>query len=155
MALVELRCIPPEMSYKQPNATSPDKLFSRFASLSAGLVGSPYMFLFALATIIGWLVTGPIFHYSDAWQLIINSWTNIVTFIVVFLIQNAQNRDSKAINLKLDELIRSFEHARNDMINIEQLSDKELQGLAERYERIRSEWEERKRGIDWRQGPAA
>ncbi len=132
---------------------SPDKLFSRFASFSAGLVGSPYMFLFALVTIIAWIITGPIFHYSDAWQLIIHSWTNIVTFLVVFLIQNAQNRDSKAINLKLDELIRSFEHARNDMINIEQLSDKELQDLAERYERIRHEWDERRRGLDKRHGP--
>ncbi len=143
------------MADKQQSAASPDRLFSRFASFSAGLVGSPYMFLFALATIIAWVVTGPIFHYSDAWQLIINSWTNIVTFIVVFLIQNAQNRDSKAINLKLDELIRSFEHARNEMINIEQLSDKELQGLAERYERIRHEWEERKHGLDKRHDPAA
>ncbi len=132
---------------------SPDKLFSRFASFSAGLVGSPYMFLFALATIIAWVVTGPIFHYSDVWQLIINSWTNIVTFLVVFLIQNAQNRDSKAINLKLDELIRSLEHARNDMINIEQLSDKELQDLTERYERIRKEWGERRRGLDTRRDP--
>ncbi len=132
-----------------------DKLFSRLASFSAGLVGSPYMFLFALVTIVVWLVTGPIFHYSDAWQLIINSWTNIVTFVVVFLIQNAQNRDSKAINLKLDELIRSFEHARNEMINIEQLSDSELQELAQLYERIRIEWAERKQALDKRHGPAA
>ncbi len=138
-----------------PSQNSPDKRFSRFASFSAGLVGSPYMFLFALVTIIAWIITGPIFHYSDAWQLIINSWTNIVTFLVVFLIQNAQNRDSKAINLKLDELIRSLDHARNDMINIEQLSDKELQDLAERYERIRHEWDERRRGLDKRHGPAA
>lgn len=137
------------------NQLSTDKLFSRFASFSAGLVGSPYMFLFALATIVVWVVTGPVFHYSDAWQLIINSWTNIVTFIVVFLIQNAQNRDSKAMNLKLDELIRSLEHAHNDMIDIEQLSDDELQNLARRYEHIRHESEERRQGADKRHGPAA
>lgn len=143
------------MPTQRQSDASTDKLFSRFASFSAGLVGSPYMFLFALLTIIVWLVTGPIFHYSDAWQLIINSWTNIVTFVVVFLIQNAQNRDSKAINLKLDELIRSLEHARNEMINIEQLSDVELQDLAKRYERIREEWAERRQGADKRHGPAA
>jgi low affinity Fe/Cu permease len=142
-------------SNKQQSGDSPERLFSRFASFSAGVVGSPFMFLFALLTIVAWIITGPIFHYSDAWQLIINSWTNVVTFIVVFLIQNAQNRDSKAINLKLDELIRSVEHARNDMINIEQLSDKELQGLAERYERIRQEWDERRHGLDKRHDPAA
>jgi len=140
---------------KQQSSGTTDRVFSRFASFSAGLVGSPFMFLFALATVVGWAVTGPIFHYSDAWQLIINSWTNIVTFIVVFLIQNSQNRDSKAMNLKLDELIRSFEHARNDMINIEQLSDKELKELAERYDRIRREWDERRRGLDTRHNPAA
>lgn len=133
----------------------PNRVFPKLASFSAGVVGSPYMFLFALGTIVAWAVTGPMFHYSDAWQLVINSWTNIATFIVVFLIQNTQNRDSKAINLKLDELIRSIEHARNEMINIEQLSDKELQELAGRYERIRTEWEERRQGIDTRRDPAA
>lgn len=103
------------------------------------------MFLFAIATIVGWVVTGPMFHFSDAWQLVINSWTNLVTFLVVFLIQNSQNRDSKAINLKLDELIRSLEHAQNEMISIERLSDKELEELSSQYERIKKE-EERRQG---------
>lgn len=113
------------------------------------------MFLFALVTIASWLVTGPIFHYSDAWQLTINSWTNIVTFVVVFLIQNAQNRDSKAMNLKLDELLRWIEHAREDMINIEKLSDKDLQSLAEKYERIQQEREHRKPARNQRHDHAA
>lgn len=118
--------------------------FTRAANRSASIVGSPAMFIFAVATVIAWVVTGPIFHFSDTWQLVINSWTNVATFLVVFLIQNTQNRDSKAINLKLDELIRSREEARNEMIDIERLSDKELEQLADRYQRIRDEWEVRK-----------
>jgi low affinity Fe/Cu permease len=132
-----------------------NRSFSNFASYASGVVGSSYAFLFALMTIAAWLITGPMYHFSNGWQLVINSWTNIATFIVVFVIQNSQNRDSRAINLKLDELIRSLEHARDDMINIEQLSDKELQELAQRYERIRREWEGRRAGIDSRRDPAA
>lgn len=123
-----------------------ERWFSRFANRSAMLVGSPYMFLFAIATIVAWALTGPLFHFSNGWQLVINSWTNLVTFVVVFLIQNSQNRDSKAINLKLDELIRSIEHAQNDMIDIERLSDKELELLGQRYERIRQEEQRRREG---------
>ncbi|HEU5452941.1 MAG TPA: low affinity iron permease family protein, partial [Terriglobales bacterium] len=96
--------------------------FTRTATWAATAVGSPAMFIFALATIAAWLITGPIYHFSDTWQLLINSWTNIATFLVVFLIQNTQNRDAKAINLKLDELIRSVEGAQNEMIDIERLS---------------------------------
>ncbi|MBV9483292.1 MAG: low affinity iron permease family protein [Acidobacteria bacterium] len=113
--------------------------FSKFATYSSNLVGSPGAFLFALGTIVAWLAVGPIFHFSDSWQLIVNSWTNIATFIVVFLIQNAQNRDSKAINLKLAELIRAVRPARDDMMDIERLTDKELEQLAERYTQIRKE----------------
>src|SRR5690348_4952470 len=98
------------------------RTFSRFASYSSNLVGSPGAFLFALVTIAVWFAVGPIFHFSDTWQLVVNSWTNIATFVVVFLIQNAQNRDSKAINLKLAELIRAIGPAREDMIDIERLS---------------------------------
>jgi len=121
-----------------------ERSFSRFATYSSNLVGSPGAFLFALATIVAWLAVGPFFHFSDSWQLIINSWTNIATFIVVFLIQNAQNRDSKAINLKLAELIRAVGPASEDMIDIERLSDKELERLADRYARIRQAWERRR-----------
>jgi low affinity Fe/Cu permease len=84
--------------------------------------------------------------------LVVNSWTNIATFIVVFLIQNTQNRDSKAINLKLDELIRSHDKAHDEMIDIERLSDHELEQLADRYQSIRDEWEERKRGQERQRG---
>lgn len=119
---------------------------TNFANTSAAAVGSPAAFIFALTTVVAWLITGPFFHYSNAWQLVVNSWTNIATFLVVFLIQNSQNRDSRAINLKLDELIRSTERAHNEMIDIERLPDKELELLAKRYERIRQEWDERRNG---------
>lgn len=118
--------------------------FSRFATYSSNLVGSPGTFLFALITIAIWFAVGPIFHFSNTWQLIVNSWTNIATFIVVFLIQNAQNRDSKAINLKLAELIRAVGPARDDMMDIERLSDKELEELSKKYAQIRKEWERRR-----------
>ena len=127
-----------------------EQWFAKFASRTARWVGSPYVFLFAVGTIVAWIITGPVFHFSTTWQLVINSWTNIVTFIVVFIIQNSQNRDSKAINLKLDELIRSVDKAHDEMIDIEKLSDKELSDLARRYERVKQEWEERRTGRDSR-----
>src|ERR1041385_7398606 len=133
-----------------PRKTISGSWFTNLAKASATAVGSPAAFIFAVATIVAWLITGPFFHYSDAWQLVVNSWTNIMTFLVVFLIQNSQNRDSRAINLKLDELIRSTERAHNEMIDIERLSDKELESLAKRYERVRQEWEERRSGRDHR-----
>src|SRR5438105_3048632 len=110
--------------------------FSRFASRIARLVGHPYMFLIAVILLIVWGASGPFFHYSDTWQLIINTSTTIVTFLVVFLIQNTQNRDAKALHLKLDELIRSHVPAHNDMIDIENLSDEELDQLERRYAAI-------------------
>lgn len=84
-----------------------------------------------------WGASGPLFHYSDTWQLVINTGTTIVTFLMVFLIQNTQNRDAKAINLKLDELIRAVKQARNQMINIETLSDVELDVLSQQFEKLR------------------
>jgi low affinity Fe/Cu permease len=110
--------------------------FSRFASRIARLVGHPYMFLTAVILLIVWAASGPFFRYSDTWQLIINTSTTIVTFLVVFLIQNTQNRDAKALHLKLDELIRSHVPAHNDMIDIENLSDEELEELERRYAAI-------------------
>jgi low affinity Fe/Cu permease len=110
--------------------------FSRFASRTAQLVGHPYMFMLAVVVLVLWAVSGPFFHFSDTWQLIINTGTTIVTFLVVFLIQNTQNRDAKALHLKLDELIRSHVPARNDMIDIEKLSDEELDELEKRYAAI-------------------
>jgi low affinity Fe/Cu permease len=110
--------------------------FSRFASRTAQLVGHPYMFMFAVAVLVLWAVSGPFFHFSDTWQLVINTGTTIVTFLVVFLIQNTQNRDARALHLKLDELIRSHSPAHNDMIDIEKLSDEELNELEKRYAAI-------------------
>jgi low affinity Fe/Cu permease len=94
---------------------------------------------FALATVIiaVWGLTGPTFHFSNTWQLIINTGTTIVTFLMVFLIQNTQNRDSKAINLKLDEIIRAVKGARNQLINLEGLSDEDLKNLEKQFERVR------------------
>ena len=120
-----------------------ERSFSRFATYSSNLVGTPGAFLFALLTIVAWFAIGPMFHFSNTWQLIVNSWTNIATFVVVFLIHNAQNRDSKAINLKLAELIRAIGPAREDMIDIERLTDNELEELSHRYSCIRQEWERR------------
>ena len=101
-------------------------------------LGSRWAFMIAGAVIIVWGITGPIFHYSDTWQLVINTGTTIVTFLMVFLIQNTQNRDARAINLKLDELIRAIDKARNQMINIESLSDIELDLLQDQYERLQA-----------------
>jgi low affinity Fe/Cu permease len=118
--------------------------FGKIAARCAASVGTPWAFVFAFATIIVWGISGPHYHYSDTWQLIINTGTTIVTFLMVFLIQNTQNRDARALHLKLDELIRSLQTAHNDMISIEKLSDAELASLAKRYERIRGEYESRK-----------
>ncbi len=107
--------------------------FGRFSSMASYWLGSKWAFTLAVGIILLWAVTGPIFRFSDTWQLIINTGTTIVTFLMVFIIQNTQNRDARAINLKLDELIRAIDKARNQMINIENLSDKELDLLTEKY----------------------
>lgn len=99
-------------------------------------LGSKWGFAAAIVIVLFWGAVGPIFHYSDTWQLVINTGTTIVTFLMVFLIQNTQNRDARAINLKLDELIRAIDKARNNMINIESLSDPELERLHALYEKL-------------------
>ncbi len=131
--------------------------FSRIATDTARWVGSPFAFLLACASVIIWGALGPIFHYSDTWQLVINTATTILTFLIVFLIQNTQNRDAKALHLKLDEVIRSIQHAHNEMIDIENLSDKELDELKARYEHIRNAWDKRHRSRQTTHGekPAA
>jgi low affinity Fe/Cu permease len=124
------------------------KAFARFARWVAHVAGTPWMFVLASAVVAVWAFLGPRFHYSDTWQLVINTGTTIVTFLMVFVIQNTQNRDSRALHLKLDEVIRSIQHAHNELIDIEKLSDEELQQLAEHYEQIRAECdlrEERRR----------
>jgi low affinity Fe/Cu permease len=124
------------------NVTRSDR-FGRFAAQSSHYLGSRWAFVAAIGVILIWAVTGPIFRFSDTWQLIINTGTTIVTFLMVFLIQNTQNRDAKAIHLKLNELIHAVDKAKNRMIDIENLSDLELDELARTYERIRTSAEQR------------
>ena len=121
----------------KPSATN--DAFGQFSAKASAWVGSKWAFLAAVLVIAGWAATGPLFHYSDTWQLVINTGTTIVTFIMVFLIQNTQNRDARAINLKLDELIHSIDKAEDEMMDIESLSDEELNELHRRYEAIRAE----------------
>lgn len=105
----------------------------------AAVVGSPWAFLLAAASILAWLITGPIFGYSDTWQLVINTATTIVTFLMVFLIQNTQNRDTKALHLKLDELLRGVGGARTSLVNLESLSDEDLDRLQQEFERVKQQ----------------
>lgn len=113
--------------------------FGAFAAIASGWLGSKWAFLGAILIIVGWACSGPLFHFSDTWQLVINTGTTIVTFLMVFLIQNTQNRDAKAINLKLNELIYATAAAGDQMLDIEKLSDEELNVMQARYEQIRAE----------------
>jgi low affinity Fe/Cu permease len=110
--------------------------FRKLAERAAGLMGTPWIFLLALLTVLVWALTGPIFQFSNTWQLVINTGTTIVTFLMVFLIQNTQNRDAKAIHLKLDELIRGVEGARTRLVDLEDLSDDELERLRKEFQRL-------------------
>jgi low affinity Fe/Cu permease len=114
-------------------------VFNRFSKVTARETGHPVTFVVALLVIVVWGVTGPMFHFSDTWQLVINTSTTIVTFLMVFLIQNTQNRDSTAVQLKLDELIRSVEGAHNSLLDLEELSEKELERFRKRYELLAEE----------------
>ena len=120
----------------KPHTTLTDA-FHDFAKSLAAVVGSPWAFITALAVVALWSATGPLFHYSDTWQLVINTGTTIVTFLMVFLIQNTQNRDAKAIHLKLDELIRGVKGARNQLIDLEELSVEELDDLQRQFVKLR------------------
>ena len=111
--------------------------FRRLANASAEVVGSPWAFFISLGLIVAWAVSGPIFHYSNAWQLVMNTFTNVVTFLMVFLIQAMQNRDTRAIHLKLDELLRAVKAARTHLVSLEQMSDDELDRLQEEFQVIR------------------
>jgi low affinity Fe/Cu permease len=117
--------------------------FGKFAAGASGWLGSKRAFAGAVMVIVTWAVTGPLFKFSDTWQLVINTGTTIITFLMVFLIQNTQNRDARAINLKPNELIRAIDKARDQMIDIENLSDLELDELQSRYETIRARWTEK------------
>jgi low affinity Fe/Cu permease len=116
-----------------------NEVFRKFSHKIAEIVGSPWSFIIALTIILIWALTGPLFHFSDTWQLVINTSTTIVTFLMVFLIQNTQNRDAKAIHLKLDELIRSVKDARNTLVDLEDLSDAELAKLEQEFRRLREQ----------------
>jgi low affinity Fe/Cu permease len=116
-------------------------LFRVFARRSSTILGSAWAFAGAILIIAVWALTGPTFHFSDTWQLIINTGTTIVTFLMVFLIQNTQNRDSKAVHLKLDEVIRALKKARNEMVDLENLSDEELNLLEKQFRRVRTKAE--------------
>jgi len=111
--------------------------FRVFARRSSAILGSAWAFVAAVFIIVVWGLTGPTFHFSDTWQLIINTATTVITFLMVFLIQNTQNRDAKAVHLKLDEMIRALKGARNQLVDLEDLSDEELKKLEEQFQRLR------------------
>jgi len=111
--------------------------FRVFARRSSVMLGSAWAFAGAILVILVWILTGPTFHFSDTWQLIINTGTTIVTFLMVFLIQNTQNRDAKATQLKLDEIIRALKGARNELVELEDLSDQDLKKLEAQFKRLR------------------
>jgi low affinity Fe/Cu permease len=144
MHRVELPSEPPkanDQSHSQHDAPRPPEgfreWFRHFAHTTANAVGSPWAFAVAVMVIVAWALCGPLFHYSDTWQLVINTGTTIVTFLMVFLIQNTQNRDARAMHLKLDELIRAVHGARNRLVDLEELSDEQLDELQKEFERIR------------------
>jgi low affinity Fe/Cu permease len=110
--------------------------FTRFAKWTSRVTGRPLAFVLAVMVILAWAITGPLFGFSDTWQLVINTGTTIVTFLMVFLIQNTQNRDSEAIQIKLDELIRAAKGAHNALLDLEELEDEELDRIRDQYELI-------------------
>ncbi len=114
----------------------PRSPFSRFAKWTARTTGHPAVFAIAVLIILGWAITGPIFRFSDTWQLVINTGTTIVTFLMVFLIQNQQNRDSEAMQLKLDELIRAIPGTHNALLDLEELTEEDLDRLRDAYEEL-------------------
>jgi len=122
--------------------------FTRFAKRTALVSGHPSTFLLAVLVIVVWAITSPLFHFSDTWQLVINTGTTVVTFLMVFLIQSTQNRDAEATQVKLDELIRAIGHARNELLDLEELEEQDLDELRKTYldlaKRARGEMEEKR-----------
>jgi low affinity Fe/Cu permease len=114
-------------------------IFRKFAAKTSEVMGTPWAFLVAVVIIMIWAVSGPIFGFSDTWQLVINTSTTIITFLMVFLIQNTQNRDAKAIHLKLDELLRALHGARTGLVDLEDLTDAELERLRLEFQHLREE----------------
>ena len=128
---------PPKREAKTDQARPWHDWFAHFAYEAARLAGKPVTFLTAVAVVLVWAASGPAFGFSDTWQLVINTGTTIVTFLMVFLIQNTQNRDTRVIQLKLDELIRAVQRARNELVDLEDLSDEELARLQKEFEEVR------------------
>lgn len=118
-----------------------NSFFRKFAQRISIAVGSPFAFIVALIIILIWAVSGPLFNFSDTWQLVINTGTTIITFLMVFLIQNTQNRDSRAMHIKLDELLKSSNKARNKMVNIEEIADEELEELQDEFRQLHQKYE--------------
>lgn len=112
-------------------------LFRRFSVVGSEAVGSPWAFSLAVLAVVAWACAGPLFDFSDTWQLVVNTGTTIITFLMVFLIQNTQNRDARVLQLKLDELLRAVEGARTGMVRLEDLSDADLARLQAEFEQIR------------------
>jgi len=113
-----------------------NQLFRKFSLMAANALGSSWMFIGNVLLILIWLVAGPYYHYSDTWQLLVNTATTVFTYLAVFLIQNTQNRDATAIHLKLDELIKGVSGARTKLVNLQNLSDEELRSLQEEFTRL-------------------
>jgi len=127
---------------EQPQSWS----FSDVARQASCLLGTPLAFAAACAVVVVWVITGPLFGYSDTWQLVINTGTTIVTFLMVFLVQHTQNRDSRALHLKLDEVLRSLDTARNKLMDIENCSDEELNRIERQFKALRMREERQKSG---------
>jgi low affinity Fe/Cu permease len=122
-----------------------DSWFTRLTKATARASGQPFTFILALVVIVGWAVSGPIFHWSDTWQLVVNTGTTIITFLMVFLIQSTQNRDAEAVQIKLDELLRISPGAHNVLMNLEELEERELARIRAVYIKLA---EEARRGIN-------
>jgi low affinity Fe/Cu permease len=120
-----------------------NEIFRKFAQAVSKATGSSWAFISAVAIVVIWATTGPLFGYSDTWQLVINTGTTIITFLMVFLIQNTQNRDAKAIHLKLDELIKGVGGARTGLVDLENMSDEELEKLHKEFERLHKDVDDR------------
>jgi low affinity Fe/Cu permease len=128
---------------EQPIAPKQHDAFHRISQVVSTKLGSPIAFLLAVLLIVVWISSGPIFHFSDTWQLVINTTTTIVTFLMVFAIQNTQNRDAKAMQLKLNELIKSSRGARTEFVDIEDLNDTELDVLQDQFKAIHDKFQQR------------
>ncbi len=121
-----------------------NEFFRKIAHKTSEMMGSPWSFILAVIIVLIWIGSGPNYQYSDTWQLVINTGTTILTFLMVFLIQNTQNRDNRAVQLKLDELLRSIGNARNSMVDLEDLSDQELDQFQKEFKNLRNKYTKKK-----------